>query len=139
MPKIKSKRRSSKSGFTGVVLNGCGGGPWVADMEKEGKKYKKYVARIYIDQNIKYLGSYDTAEQAAEAYDKEAIKLRLPFSKLNFPKKAPVGYTPIQQALRATNTVGYRGVQKRGKKFRAWKKVMEIGGKSTAIGTFETA
>ena len=134
MPKIKSKRRSSKSGFTGVVLNGCGGGPWVADMEKEGKKYKKYVARIYIDQNIKYLGSYDTAEQAAEAYDKEAIKLRLPFSKLNFPKKAPVGYTPIQRSRRST--IGYRGVSKRGKKFQA---CTQIGGKYNYIGTFDTA
>ena len=45
------------------------------------------------------IGLYDTAKQAAKAYDKEAIKLRKPFSKLNFPEKAPVGYTPIQKAL----------------------------------------
>ena len=45
---------------------------------------------------MKYLGSsYATAKQAAKAYDKEAIKLRRPFSSLNYPKKAPVGYTPI--------------------------------------------
>ena len=61
-----------------------------------------------------------TAEQAAEAYDKEAIKLRLPFSKLNYPKKAPVGYTPIQQPLQSSNTVGYRGVSKRSGKHIHW-------------------
>ena len=69
---------------------------------------------------MKGLGSsYDTAKQAAKAYDKEAIKLRKPFSKLNYPKKAPVGYTPIQQPLQSRNTVGYRGVYKKRKKFKA--------------------
>ena len=62
-----------------------------------------------IDGKIKYLGSsYETAKQAAKAYGKEAIKLRRPFSSLNYPKKAPVGYTPIQQANRSTNTVGFK-------------------------------
>ena len=75
-------------------------------------------------------------EQAAKAYDKEAIKLRVPFSKLNYPKKTPVGYTPIQQPLRSTNTVGYRGIYKSGKKFKS---EIKIGGKKTYLGTFETA
>ena len=48
---------------------------------------------------------YDTAKQAAKAYDQEAIKLRRPFAKLNYPKRAPVGYTPIQQPLISRNTV----------------------------------
>jgi len=124
MPKSKRRKRSkSKTGYIGVVK----------------RSSERYGAQIGVDGTMKNLGSYDTAKQAAEVYDKEAIKSRRPFSKLNFPKKAPVGYSPIQQALRATNTVGYRGVQKRGKKFRAWKKTSVIGGKSTAIGTFETA
>ena len=68
---------------------------------------KKYRAAIRIDGKFKSLGSsYDTAEQAAKARDKEAIKIRVPLSKLNFPKKAPVGYTPIQKALQSNNTVG---------------------------------
>ena len=90
MPKSKRKKRrsNSKSGFFGVANNG-----------------NKYTAKIYIDRKIKYLGSsYDTAKQAAEAYEKVAIKLRRPFSSLNFPKKAPVGYTSIQKALAITNT-----------------------------------
>ena len=124
MPKSKRRKRSkSKSGYFGVIK----------------RSSERYGAQIGVDGTMKNLGSYDTAKQAAKVYDKEAIKSRRPFSKLNFPKKAPVGYTPIQQALRATNTVGYRGVQKRGKKFRAWQKTCVIGGKSTPLGTYETA
>ena len=55
---------------------------------------------------------------------------------LNYPKKAPVGYTPIQQTLYSNNTVGYRGGSKRGKKFQA---LITIGGKYTYIGTYYTA
>ena len=61
--------------------------------------------RIPINGRLIIIGSsYDTAKQAAEAYEKVAIKLRRPFSSLNFPKKAPVGYTSIQKALAITNT-----------------------------------
>jgi hypothetical protein len=124
MPKSKRRKRSnrSKSGYIGVRNNTNG---------------DKYAAKISINGKIKYLGSsYDTAKQAAKAYDKEAIKLRRPFSKLNYPKKAPVGYTPIQQALRSTNTVGYRGVVKSGKKFAGF---ITIAGKKTHLGTHDTA
>ena len=105
MPKSKREKRSkSKSGYVGVRKKLSG----------------KYEATVWIDGKIKNLGSsYDTAKQAAKAHDKEAIKLRKPFSTLNFPKKAPVGYTPIQQALYSHNTVGYRGVYKNGKNFIA--------------------
>ena len=122
MPKSKRKKRSkSKSGYFGVTKTSSG----------------KYEAKIRIDGNWKCLGSsYDTAKQAAKAYDKEAIKLRRPFSKLNFPKKAPVGYTPIQQALVSTNTVGYRGVYKNGKNFIAR---IKINGKKINLGTYDTA
>jgi hypothetical protein len=55
---------------------------------------------------------------------------------LNYPKKAPVGYTPIQQSLSSTNTVGYRGVSKIGKKFQAY---IRIGSKRTHLGMYDTA
>ena len=89
MPKSKRKKRSNnKSGYIGVTINRSG----------------RYEAKIYIDRKPKHLGSsYVTAKQAAKAHDKEAIKLRRPLSKLNFPKKAPVGYTPRQQTLQSNN------------------------------------
>ena len=102
MPKSKRRKRSNnKSGYFGVSK--LSNGKYQASNKTNGKP--------------KYLGSYDTAKQAAKAYDKEAIKLRRPFSKLNYPKKAPVGYTPIQKALISTNTIGYRGVYKDKKNF----------------------
>jgi hypothetical protein len=122
MPKSKLKRRrsKSKSGYFGVAKKPSG----------------RYRAQIKIDGKYKYLGSsHDTAKQAAKAYDKEAIKLRRPFAKLNYPKKAPVGYTPIQQPLRSRNTIGYRGLYKSGKKFQA---KITIGGKRTSLGTYDT-
>ena len=123
MPKSKNKNRSkSKSGYFGVkkITNG-----------------DKYEATIKIDGKYKNLGSsYDTATQAAKAFDKESIRVGRPLSKLNFPKKAPVGYTPIQKALLSTNTVGYRGVSKDKKKFKA---DIRIAGKLTYMGTYDTA
>ena len=122
MPKSKCNRRSkSKSGFIGVIKNNRG---------------DKFQAKIWIDGKNKSIGSYETAKQAAKAYDKKAIKLRKPLSKLNFPKKAPVGYTPIQQSLHSNNTVGYRGVYKNGKNFRA---MIRIDGKNNHIGIYDTA
>jgi hypothetical protein len=123
MPKSKRKIRStrSKSGFFGVTKLSSG----------------RYRVSIRIDGKMKNLGSsHVTAKQAAKAYDKEAIKLRRPFSKLNYPEKAPVGYTPIQQPLYSNNTVGYRGVRKSGKNYRA---SVRNGGKLTHIGSYDTA
>ena len=123
MPKSKRKKRSnSKSGFFGVTKNTNG---------------NKYEAAIRINQYYfaKNLGSYATAKQAAQAYDKEAIKIGRPLSKLNYPKQAPAGYTPIQQALSSANTVGYRGVTKKRKKFAAQ---ISIGVKRKHIGMYDT-
>jgi hypothetical protein len=124
MPKSKRKNRrsKSKSGYIGVSKTLSG----------------KYQAKISIGNGKqRYIGSsYGTAKQAAKAYDKEAIKLRIPFSSLNYPKTAPDSYTPLQQALKSTNTIGYRGVSKNGKKFFAR---IVIGGKRPNIGTYDTA
>ena len=64
---------------------------------------------------MKYPGTYDTAKQAAKAYDAAAIELGRPLSKLNFPKKGPPGYTPTNKGQQSNNTSGYRGAyNKRG-------------------------
>ena len=59
-----------------------------------------------------YLDTYDTAKQAAKAYDAAAIEAGKPLSKLNFPKMVHPGYTVTQKDLRSNNTTGYRGVTK---------------------------
>jgi hypothetical protein len=119
MPKRKRGRSHSKTGYFGVTNRASG----------------KHGAAIKTEGIRKYLGLYATAEQAAKAYDKEAIKAGKPFSQLNYPEKAPVGYTPIQKALTSRNTVGYRGVYKMRKKFKAQ---IKIGGKRTHIGLYDT-
>ena len=123
MPKRSHNRRSkSKSGYFGVYYKISSG---------------KYQAMIRFDGKTKTMGSsYDTAKQAANAYDNEAIKLRRPLSKLNYPKKAPVGYTPMQQPLLSRHTLGYRGVSKNGKNFIAQ---IFIDSKKIYIGTYDTA
>ena len=119
MPKSKQKRRSNNaSGFIGVSLN-----------------VKRYQAQIYINGKKQYLDTYDTAKQAAKAYDAAAIELGRSLSKLNFPKKVPPGYTPTQDKLSSTNTSGYRGVSKRKYGYQAQ---IKIKGKLKHLGLFIT-
>ena len=64
MPKRKRQARSSNaSGYIGVFLRG-----------------KKYYAQIRVGGKIKYPGTYDTAKQAAKAYDAAAIEVGKPLS-----------------------------------------------------------
>ena len=87
-----SIRTNSATGYVGVYLNGKG-----------------YRARIRVDGKQENFGTYDTAKQAAKAFDDAAIELGIPVSKLNFPKKVPPGYIPKQQGPRSDNTSGFRG------------------------------
>ena len=115
------KRSKSKSGFFGVVKNSKG---------------KKWTAQLVIKDCKKHLGSFDTAKEAALAYDRAAILRGVSLTSVNFPAEAPAGYTAKKQALHSNNTVGYRGVSKNGKKYRA--KIM-IATQQLTIGTYETA
>ena len=122
MPKSKGRGRSrTKRGTFGVIKTPNG----------------TYRAYIHVDGKTKNLGTYATSKQAAKVYDKEAIELRVLLCKLNYPKTAPPGYTPILKALHSNNTVGYRGVVKNRMKFKA--RVAIANGKYDCLGTYDTA
>jgi len=114
------KRKNNTTGYFGVIQRSNG----------------RYRARIQIKGKYKSLKTHGTASAAAKAYDDEAIKLRRPLSKLNYPQNAPIGYTPIQQSLYASNSVGYRGVSKNRKNFQAQ---IKIDATLTYIGTYTTS
>ena len=79
--KKKNIKRSS-TGYRGVRKNG-----------------KKFQAKITIESKVKCIGTFDTAIQAALAYDQAAIKAGKKKSSLNFPDGLPL---PIVQQWQAT-------------------------------------
>ena len=47
----------------------------------------RFVARIMSRHKLYHIGTYDTAEEAAEAYDQKAIELNGEYARLNFERK----------------------------------------------------
>ena len=103
------------------------------------------MSNIFVGRKLKYLGTYDTAKEAALAFDHAATQQKLPSSKLNYPNGLPSDdedYDKImnpkkKKKLQARNTTGYRGVSKGGKyKFRAQ---IVIDRKHKHLGTYDTA
>ena len=123
MPKRKRKRRStSASGYYGVTLSG-----------------KKYSSRINNNGKEDYLGTHDTAKQAAKAYDAAAIELDRPLAKLNFPKKVPPGYIHAKgRKKEKVGSTGFRGVTQQGGEKYAYQLTID-GGKRERVGGFATA
>jgi len=69
----KKVRADSKSGFKGVY-------------QTKNGRFQAYIGNPNkVSRNIK-LGTYDTPEEAARAYDKKAIELHGEYVYLNFPK-----------------------------------------------------
>ena len=52
------------------------------------KNRDKYVAQLYAGGKAHYLGKFDTPLEAAQTYDRVAIQVGRPTSKLNFPDQA---------------------------------------------------
>ena len=101
-------------------------------VKKNGTRFE---AKIYIDGKNTYLGRFDTPKEAAQAFDRAAIQAGHPTSKLNFLDQVPQNYKAKKTRLYSTNKTGFRGVQKRGKRFRAG---IKIDGTVQYIGSFDT-
>lgn len=65
----------SKSGYKGVKR-----------IDKKPQWSVRWIAAIKKDGRSRHLGSYDTAEEAARAYDRAAVQLFGEFASLNFPQ-----------------------------------------------------
>lgn len=71
--------RKNKSGHRGVVR-----------FERRRGKVK-FVAQISIEGHTKFLGSFDSASEAARRYDTAAKELWGPHARLNFTDEPPAG------------------------------------------------
>ena len=66
-------RSNSRSGYKGVEIKSSG-------------RFQAYIGNPNMKSRHIKLGTYDTPEEAARAYDKKAIQLHGEFANLNFPK-----------------------------------------------------
>lgn len=72
------RRTDNKSGSKGV-----------SELGESNKSINRYMASIWLGKNI-YLGTFQTKEEAAAAYDKAAVELFGEFAFLNFPNPSPL-------------------------------------------------
>jgi hypothetical protein len=97
---------------------------------------RRFVAQICVNKKNIFLGTYDTLEEGAVAYDQAVVKYDLPRHKLNWPDGYPEEILKNRKRkLRLTNTTGYNGVKKTGKRFQA---DLRINKKATYLGVYDT-
>lgn len=118
-PPMRQFGRKSASGYRGVQP--CGD-RWIASIHNQGLHY--------------YLGSFETAEAAAYAYDKEALRIFGKKATLNHAIEEVKAWIPPARMLRKTNTSGYRGVRKLGE--QRWYAQIHAKGQRAYLGTFDT-
>ena len=97
---------------------------------------KNYQATIKSAGKRTYLGTYDTAKEAAIAYDRAVLKANKSTTLLNFPDMVHNLDVEQKRTVRKLSSTGYRGVYKNGNSYQA---SIKISGKTTYIGTFDTA
>ncbi|HEX6796370.1 MAG TPA: HNH endonuclease [Ktedonobacterales bacterium] len=111
--------RKAMSGFRGVAP--CGN-RWLAEIKHHKHRYQ--------------LGSFATAEEAAFAYDKVALSLYGDRAQLNHPVEQVLAWVRPPRRLRASNSSGYRGVRRIG---RRWCAGLHAAGIAKHLGMFDTA
>ena len=114
-------KRKAKSGFFGVT-------------ELSSKRFKTH---IRINGKLTYPGTYNTAKEAAVAYDTAALEQKRPIAMFNFPEKLRSEYKPKKQTRTRTNLPKstYHGVSRKTSKF--YRAQIKLGGVNTHLGTFD--
>ena len=100
-----SKRKRKNEGKT---ENETHGSKKLFGVTKSGRGY---LAQIFIEAKRQYLGTFDTCNEAAKAYDRAAIQAGRSICKLNFQDKIPKNYIAKKEKLSKNNTIGYRGIE----------------------------
>jgi hypothetical protein len=95
-----------------------------------------------MDGRSRTIGYFDTAKEAAIAYDLAAIQAKRPISYLNFPDmihdvvEKKISKKKKRKLVTCTNETSFNGVSKIGKKFRA---SVSLAGKIKHFGIFTKA